>query len=453
MGQLCVSILESGFTNPILISERGVVIAGHARLAAARWLGMTEVPVLVLDHLSETQLRALVLAGNKLALNAGWDMEMLRVELDALSEEEFESRPGGTSAGMDRRFYARRNQGVVLKSRFWSTTNRNVRGTLLDHTPKQLKIWASCFSLAMLLTPAAQSSTIYTFTGGLQSFLVPADVSTLLVKLWGAGGGLLGGAGGFSSGEIAVTPGETLTILVGGGGAPNFSLIAPGGFGGGGDGYGDGTRLGIAGGGGGRSAIILSGTELIDAGGGGGGFLIPGSVSCFGGGGGGTAGLGSTCGGGGGTQSAGGAPNSSIFPDFVQSGSAFQGGAAWDVVFPGPNGGQGPSGGGGGGGGYFGGGGGAIGGGGGGSGYIGGLGVSNASTVAGPDGSVSFVFPQNTGDPDYIGGVGWGGSILSGGNGEIVISFTAVPEPASTLPAGLILVAFALMRAKIIRTH
>ncbi len=90
VGQLCGSILEFGFTNPLLINAQGVVIAGHARLAAARKLGMTEVPVLVLDHLSETQRRALVLADNKLALNAGWDMEMLRVELDALAEEGFD---------------------------------------------------------------------------------------------------------------------------------------------------------------------------------------------------------------------------------------------------------------------------------------------------------------------------------------------------------------------------
>jgi DNA modification methylase len=75
--------------NPILAGADGIVIAGHARLLAARKLRMTEVPVIVLDHLTESQRRALVLADNRLALNAGWDEEMLRVELVALEEEGF----------------------------------------------------------------------------------------------------------------------------------------------------------------------------------------------------------------------------------------------------------------------------------------------------------------------------------------------------------------------------
>ena len=81
VAQIAASIAEFGWTNPILAGADGIVIAGHARLLAARKLGMTEVPVIVLDHLTETQRRALVLADNRLALNAGWDEEMLRVEL------------------------------------------------------------------------------------------------------------------------------------------------------------------------------------------------------------------------------------------------------------------------------------------------------------------------------------------------------------------------------------
>jgi DNA modification methylase len=68
----------------------GIIIAGHARLLAARKLGKTEVPVIVLDHLTETQRRALVLADNRLALNAGWDEEMLRVELEAIREDDYD---------------------------------------------------------------------------------------------------------------------------------------------------------------------------------------------------------------------------------------------------------------------------------------------------------------------------------------------------------------------------
>ena len=76
--------LEFGWTIPILVGADGVIIAGHARLLAARKLKMAEVPVIVLGHLTEAQRRALVLADNKLALNAGWDEEMLRVEMQAL---------------------------------------------------------------------------------------------------------------------------------------------------------------------------------------------------------------------------------------------------------------------------------------------------------------------------------------------------------------------------------
>lgn len=89
VAQIAASIAEFGWTNPILAGGDGVVIAGHARLLAARKLGITEAPVIVLDHLSEAQRRALVIADNRLALNAGWDEAMLRLELDALQEDDF----------------------------------------------------------------------------------------------------------------------------------------------------------------------------------------------------------------------------------------------------------------------------------------------------------------------------------------------------------------------------
>src|ERR1035438_7815909 len=90
IAQVAASIAEFGWTNPILVGADGVIIAGHARLLAARKLRMTEVPVIVLDHLSETQRRALVLADNRLALDAGWDEEMLRVELESIRDDGFD---------------------------------------------------------------------------------------------------------------------------------------------------------------------------------------------------------------------------------------------------------------------------------------------------------------------------------------------------------------------------
>jgi DNA modification methylase len=89
VAQIAASIAEFGFVNPVLVGADGIIIAGHARVMAARKLGMGEVPVIVLDHLSQAQRRALVIADNRLAQNAGWDEEMLRVELEALREDDF----------------------------------------------------------------------------------------------------------------------------------------------------------------------------------------------------------------------------------------------------------------------------------------------------------------------------------------------------------------------------
>src|SRR5450755_414298 len=88
--QVAASIREFGFVNPILIRADHTVIAGHARLLAARQLGLCAVPVIVLAHLSTKQCRALAIADNQLALNAGWDEHLLRSELAALQAEDFD---------------------------------------------------------------------------------------------------------------------------------------------------------------------------------------------------------------------------------------------------------------------------------------------------------------------------------------------------------------------------
>src|SRR5438128_8220220 len=90
VAQIAASIAEFGFNNPILVDTKAGIIAGHGRLLAARKLGLTEVPVIVLDHLTEAQKRAYIIADNQLALNAGWDEELLRVELAALQQENFD---------------------------------------------------------------------------------------------------------------------------------------------------------------------------------------------------------------------------------------------------------------------------------------------------------------------------------------------------------------------------
>jgi ParB-like chromosome segregation protein Spo0J len=90
VAQLAASIREFGWTNPILIDGENGIIAGHGRLAAARKLGLKKIPVIELSHLSSTQKKALIIADNKLALNAGWDNDMLALEFEELKLEAFD---------------------------------------------------------------------------------------------------------------------------------------------------------------------------------------------------------------------------------------------------------------------------------------------------------------------------------------------------------------------------
>ena len=112
VAEIAGSIRAFGFSNPILAGPQGDVIAGHGRLAAARQLGLAEVPVIVLAGLSDAQRRQLVLADNRIALNAGWDMDMLKLELIDLSamgadlsllgfnEKELSTALNGAGAGL-----------------------------------------------------------------------------------------------------------------------------------------------------------------------------------------------------------------------------------------------------------------------------------------------------------------------------------------------------------------
>ena len=90
VAQVAASIKEFGWTNPILVDETNTIIAGHGRLMAAQRMGMAEVPTIMLANLTEAQKRAYVIADNKLALNAGWDEEMLAVEIEDLISEGFD---------------------------------------------------------------------------------------------------------------------------------------------------------------------------------------------------------------------------------------------------------------------------------------------------------------------------------------------------------------------------
>jgi ParB-like chromosome segregation protein Spo0J len=90
VSQIAASIKEFGFTNPVLISDTYDIIAGHGRVLAAKKLGWDTVPCIRLDHLSDTQRKAYVIADNSIALNSDWNFDMLSVEIDELNDYKFD---------------------------------------------------------------------------------------------------------------------------------------------------------------------------------------------------------------------------------------------------------------------------------------------------------------------------------------------------------------------------
>ena len=140
VAQIAASIVEFGFVNPILVDSMDGIIAGHGRLLAARKLGLAEVPVVVLGHLSEIQRRAYVIADNQLALNAGWNDELLRVALESLGADGFQPVAGGVLRRGTRHDSGRRRTGGCRRrrGRSGSRTSRaagyDARGCVVDRT-------------------------------------------------------------------------------------------------------------------------------------------------------------------------------------------------------------------------------------------------------------------------------------------------------------------------------
>jgi DNA modification methylase len=113
VAQIAASIREFGFTNPVLVDGERGIIAGHGRVLAARKLGLDEVPVIELAHLTEAQRRAYVIADNKLALNAGWDMDLLKVELGGLQADGFDLGLTGFSGDELAGLFAESTEGLT----------------------------------------------------------------------------------------------------------------------------------------------------------------------------------------------------------------------------------------------------------------------------------------------------------------------------------------------------
>lgn len=114
VNQIVASINEFGFTNPLLIDEKDNIIAGHGRLLASKKLKMEEVPCIVLSGLTEAQKKAYVIADNKMALNAGWDEKLLKIELENLKELDFDLKLTGFDVDeLDDIFQVEEEQEVI----------------------------------------------------------------------------------------------------------------------------------------------------------------------------------------------------------------------------------------------------------------------------------------------------------------------------------------------------
>lgn len=119
VSQIAASIKEFGFLNPVIVDGENGIIAGHGRLLAAKKLGMIEVPAVEASHLTDAQRRAYIIADNKLALNAGWDDEMLRVEFDELKEFGFDLDLTGFSVGEITGINLERENGATDANEEW----------------------------------------------------------------------------------------------------------------------------------------------------------------------------------------------------------------------------------------------------------------------------------------------------------------------------------------------
>ena len=112
VAQIAASIREFGWTNPVLIDAEGGIIAGHGRIMAGRKLGIKEAPCIVLENLTDAKRRAYIIADNKLALNAGWDVELLKIELSDLKALDFDLSLTGFDPGEIKDFLSGDMEGL-----------------------------------------------------------------------------------------------------------------------------------------------------------------------------------------------------------------------------------------------------------------------------------------------------------------------------------------------------
>lgn len=149
---LATSILEFGFTTPVLARKTGQIVAGHARVLAAKQAGMKEVPVIYVDHLSDAQVKALVIADNKIATMAGWDYGLLAKELEELSEMNFDLSKTAFSMEELDQLLSDTNSVLPVQEVEVSTHRRAAKGEAVEPKANARHDDYSVFELVMLHT-------------------------------------------------------------------------------------------------------------------------------------------------------------------------------------------------------------------------------------------------------------------------------------------------------------
>lgn len=118
--QIASSIQEFGFTNPVLIDDQDMIIAGHGRVLAADLLNIDKIPTIKLTELTEAQKKAYIIADNKLALNSQWDESLLKIELETLAELDFDYSTLGFDSGEISNIFLEKEEGEVDAHEEWS---------------------------------------------------------------------------------------------------------------------------------------------------------------------------------------------------------------------------------------------------------------------------------------------------------------------------------------------
>jgi hypothetical protein len=182
INQIVGSINEFGFTNPLLIDEKDNIIAGHGRLLASKKLKMEEVPCIVLSGLTEAQKKAYIIADNKMALNAGWDEELLKIELENLKELDFDLELTGFNVDeLEDIFQVEEEQEIVeddfewygdkAQSNIWQISREINREEQGNHpTPKPIELIAKALN-----NSSKQEDIVLDVFGGSGSTLIACE--------------------------------------------------------------------------------------------------------------------------------------------------------------------------------------------------------------------------------------------------------------------------------------